>query len=154
MATTSEDTAKNKASKKYVPKPEGLNLEFHQICVATGLLHLQQCQDCSTFRHTPRWYCPNCHSANYAFTPISGQGEIYSMAINHYTVDRGWSGEVPFITAVVQVLEGPRVVGSLQGVRTADGGLKRVELGSPVQVSLEPRGEDFAFLTVELVDRP
>ena len=65
---------------------------------------------------------------------------------NHYTVDRGWAEEVPYITAVVQLKEGPRVVGHLRGVEP--GG---AELGQTVQVTVEPRGEDFAFLAVELV---
>jgi uncharacterized protein len=132
-------------AKKYVPNPEGLNLEFHRACVATGMMNLQQCTDCQVFRHPPRWYCPACHSKSYRFVPVSGRGRIYSMAVNHFTVDAGWAGEVPFITAVVELDEGPRVVGSLEGVAPGE-----VGLGDPVQVGIEPRGDDFAFLRVEL----
>ena len=138
-----------KPAKKYVPKPEGQNLEFHQLCVATGLLHLQRCADCGEYRHPPRWYCPACHSKRYEFTPVSGRGEIYSMAINHFTVDRAWAEDLPFITAVTQLDEGPRVVGSLRGIAPGE-----AQLGDAVQVSVEPRGEDFAFLVVELVPAP
>lgn len=132
-------------TKKYIPKPEGMGLEFHQACVSTGVLHLQRCSDCQAFRHPPRWYCPQCHSKNYEFVPVSGEGTIYSMVINHYTVDRGWADEVPYISAVVQLAEGPRVVGHLRGVEP--GG---ASLGQTVQVVVEPRGEDFAFLSVDL----
>lgn len=132
-------------TKKYVPKPEGLGLEFHRACVTTGVLHLQRCGDCGEFRHPPRWYCPQCHSKRYDFVPVSGEGTIYSMVINHYTVDRGWADEVPYISAVVQLTEGPRVVGHLRGVEP--GG---ATLGQAVLVTVEPRGEDVAFLVVEL----
>ena len=132
-------------TKKYIPKPEGMGLEFHQACVSTGVLHLQQCTDCGVYRHPPRWYCPQCHSKSYEFVPVSGAGTIYSMVINHYTVDRGWADEVPYISAVVQLTEGPRVVGHLRGVQP--GG---AELGQAVQVVVEPRGDDFAFLSVDL----
>ncbi len=144
---SSADKPAKKPARKYVPKPEGQNLEFHQICVATGLVHLQRCTDCGEHRHPPRWYCPKCHSKAYEFAPVSGRGEIYSMAINHFTVDPGWVEDLPYVTAVVQLEEGPRVVGSLRGVAPGD-----AALGQPVQVSIEPRGEDFAFLVVELVE--
>lgn len=134
------------SGKKYVPKPEGMALEFHRACVSTGLLHLQRCSDCDEFRHPPRWYCPKCHSKSYDFVPVSGEGTIYSMVINHYSVDRGWADDVPYTSAVVQLTEGPRVVGHLRDVEPGGAGL-----GQPVQVVVEPRGEDFAFLVVELV---
>lgn len=136
-----------KAARKYVPKPEGINLEFHLPAVATGMLHVQRCSDCGTWRHPPRWYCPSCHSGRYAFEPVSGRGEIYSLAINHFTVDQAWIAEVPYVTAVVELAEGPRVVGALRGVAPED-----VEIGQAVVVTPEPRGEEFAFLWVDPVD--
>lgn len=144
MATT-EGTAKRPA-RKYVPEPEGLNLELHRSCLADGRLHLQRCGDCGHYRHPPRWYCPICHSKRYEFAPVSGRGEIYSMAINHFTIDRGWVDDLPYVTAVVELEEGPRVVGALRDVDPDE-----VHLGQPVQVTVEGRGEDFAFLWVDLV---
>ena len=142
MATGSTD---KKPARKYVPKPEGLNLEFHHACLSNGLLHLQRCLECETYRHPPRWYCPSCHSDRYQFAPVSGAGSIYSMAINRFTVDPGWVDDLPYVTAVVQVDEGPRVVGALRGLTPEE-----VTLGRPVQVTVEPRGEDFAFLWVDV----
>jgi len=136
--------SETKPARKYVPKPEGINLEFHRPAVATGMLHIQRCRDCGTWRHPPRWYCPDCHSERWSFEPVSGRGHLYSMAINHFTVDRGWAPEVPYVTAVVELDEGPRVVGA---VRQLDA--DQVEIGLPVVVSTEPRGEDFAFLWVD-----
>lgn len=133
------------SGRKYIPKPEGMALEYHRACVSTGVLHLQQCGECKEYRHPPRWYCPRCHSKSYEFAPVSGEGTIYSMVVNHYTVDRGWADEVPYISAVVQLTEGPRVVGHLRHVEPGD-----VALGQAVQVIVEARGEDFAFLSVEL----
>jgi uncharacterized OB-fold protein len=130
-------------AKKYVPRPEGINLEFHLPAVATGMLHIQRCAECGTWRHPPRWYCPSCHSGRWSFEPVSGRGHLYSMAINHFTVDRAWIDEVPYVTAVVELEEGPRVVGAFRGL-PAD----QVEIGMPVIVTPEPRGDDFAFLWV------
>jgi uncharacterized OB-fold protein len=77
---------------------------------------------------------------------VSGEGFMYSFAINHFTVDRAWIEEVPYVTAVVQLVEGPRVVGALRNAEPQD-----VNLGDPVLVSVEPRGEEFAFIWVDKV---
>jgi uncharacterized OB-fold protein len=129
-----------------VPKPEGINLEFHRPAVETGMLHVQRCTSCGAWRHPPRWYCPSCHSEDWAFEPVSGRGHIYSMAINHFTVDPGWADEVPFVTAVVELEEGPRIVGAVRGIEP-----DRIDLGLAVVVTPEARGEDFAFLWVDPV---
>ncbi len=146
MSTEQDQTGQRKAgAKKYVPTPEGQNLEFHQACVRTGIVHLQRCSDCGTYRHPPRWYCPSCHSKRYEFAPVSGRGHLYSMAINHFTVDPAWVEDLPYITAVVQLDEGPRLVGDLRGVKPGE-----VGLGQILQVAVEPRGDDFAFFRVDL----
>ena len=134
-----------KQYKKYVPQPEGLNLELHKRAVESGLLHIQRCADCGRARQPPRYYCQECFSDSYDFVPTSGDGFIYSFAINHFTIDRAWIDEVPYITAVVELAEGPRVVGALRNVEP--GG---VALGDGGTVSIEPRGEDFAFIWVDL----
>lgn len=132
------------ASKKYVPKPEGLHLEFHERCASTGVLHLQRCLSCGEHRHTPRRYCPSCHSKEYEFAPVTGTGLVYSLVVNHFTVDPGWVDEVPYTLAVVELDEGPRIVGSL---RSDDP--HAVSVGDQVLVTVEPRGADVAYLWVE-----
>ena len=64
----------------------------------------------------------------------------------HFTVDRGWVDEVPYATVAVELDEGPRVVGAWRGRE-----LGHLEIGLPVMVVVEPRGEDFAFLWVDPV---
>lgn len=145
--TDAADGKREGGFKKYVPHPEGINLEFHLPAVATGMLHIQRCGACQTWRHPPRWYCPSCHSDQWSFEPVSGRGTIYSMAINHFTVDRAWIEEVPFVTAVVELEEGPRVVGALRGLPH-----DQAEIGMPVVITPDPRGDDFAFLWVDPVD--
>ncbi|MGZ0214746.1 MAG: Zn-ribbon domain-containing OB-fold protein [Acidimicrobiales bacterium] len=135
-----------KSYKKYIPNPEGLNLELHLKAVETGLLHIQRCLSCDKARQPPRYYCSACFSSEYEFVPVSGEGFMYSFAINHFTVDRAWIEEVPYVTAVVQLVEGPRVVGALRNAEPQD-----VNLGDPVLVSVEPRGEEFAFIWVDKV---
>jgi len=92
----------------------------------------------------PRWYCPSCHSKEYEFAPVSGAGKIYALVINHFTVDPGWVDEVPYVVAVVELAEGPRVIGSL---RTDDP--HALVVGDLVRVEVEPQGENFAYIWVD-----
>lgn len=128
-----------------VPEPEGLALEFHHASIAGKALHLQRCDACGTFRHPPRRYCPSCFSDDYTFTETGGRGILYSFVVSHRTFDPGWVEQVPFVTAAVQMDEGPRVVCALRG-----GPGEGVKLGVPVHVTVEPKGDDFAFLWAEL----
>lgn len=129
--------------RKYVPQPEGLNLAFHQAS-AGGTLHLQRCAACGVFRHPPRYYCPQCASVQWAWTPCSGRGRVYSWVVTHFTVDRGWVDEVPYATVAVELDEGPRVVGALRGAGPA-----QLELAMPVMVTVEAKGDEFVFLWVD-----
>lgn len=131
----------------YVPKPEGLHLEFHRLAV-TGQLHLQRCDDCSRWRHPPRWLCPVCRSPQWSFQPVGGGGKLYSMVVTHFPFDKAWSQAGPYSTAVVELDEGPRLVGAM---RSIDG--IEVEPGMAVRVVPEHRTDDFAFLWVEPAGR-
>jgi uncharacterized OB-fold protein len=131
---------------KYVPRPEGLHLEFHRLCASSATLHIQRCRRCGLHRHPPRWYCASCHSSEHEFAPVSGSGVIYSLLVNHFTVDPGWIDDVPYVTAVVELREGPRVIASV------DQDLADLHIGQDVHVEVEPRGEDFAYLFVQRVD--
>ncbi|MPY93863.1 MAG: hypothetical protein GEV08_12605 [Acidimicrobiia bacterium] len=129
--------------RKYVPRPEGLNLEFFRHA-GGGALHLQRCDECGSFRHPPRHYCQRCFSPRYSYVPSSGRGTVYSWVTSHFTVDRGWVAEVPYTTVVVELDEGPRLVGALRGLDVED-----LRLGLPVVLVGEPKGDDFVFFWVD-----
>ena len=136
--------SKPATARKYIPKPEELNLEFHRKAVETGTLHLQACADCGEHRHPPRYYCPRCFSARWEFVPVTGRGEVYSYVTTQQTHDPGWAKEVPFSAVVVELEEGPRVIGTLRGMESS-----KLEIGQSVVVRVEPKGDDFAFIWVE-----
>ena len=131
------------ATAKFVPKPHGLDREFFHLAIATGQVHLQRCETCAHFQHPPRYVCGDCGSLALGFTPVSGNGEVYSWTVSHFTTDPGWVDDVPYATVVVELTEGPRVVGAYTGL-PAD-----LDLGQPVHVRPEPKTDDFAFLWVD-----
>lgn len=129
---------------KYVPDPEGLNLELHRAAVRSGRLHLQRCTACGVFRHPPRYFCAACSSPAWELAPSSERGTVHSLTVTHRSFDPAWAEEAPYATVAVELDEGPRVIGAFRG-----GDATELRIGERVRVVTEPRGEDFAFVWVE-----
>jgi len=140
MSTTERS---EKPVSKAIPRPTELDLEFFQAAVRAGGLHVQRCEDCGDAHHPPRMYCPKCFSPRYEFTP-STRGSVYSHTVSHYTAEKAWKDLVPYATIVVELADGPRVVGTARGI-----GLDELKIGLPVRVVTEAVTEDFAYLWVE-----
>lgn len=145
MAQTTPD-AGVKTPRKYVPETEGLNREFFRTC-SSGVLHLQRCDGCEAYRHPPRYYCPQCFSDRWSWHPVSGAGRVASWVTTHFTVDRGWVDDLPYTTVVVELDEGPRLLGAMRGLTDAE-----LEQGLAVQLVGEAKGDDFVFFWVDRVD--
>lgn len=128
--------------RRYVPDSEGLNREFF-VQAAGGTLHLQRCAGCGTHRFPPRYYCPHCFSGEWTWEPSQGRGQISSWVTSYFTTDPGWVDEVPYTTIVVELAEGPRLLGAM-GDMTVD----ELRIGKPVVVVGEAIRDDFVFFTV------
>jgi uncharacterized OB-fold protein len=129
--------------RKYVPETEGLNQEFF-LQAAGGTLHLQQCDECGTYRHPPRYYCQHCFSGSWHWEPSKGLGTVASWVTTAFTIDRGWVDDLPYTTIVVSLEEGPRLLGAMRNLT-----VEQLELGMPVKVVGEAKRDDFVFFWVE-----
>ena len=78
---------------------------------SAGELRIQQCADCGALRHPPSPMCPRCNARNRTWIVASGTGEIYSYVVHHQPAVVGMPS--PFVVVVVELAEGPRVVGNL-----------------------------------------
>ena len=116
---------------KLVPQPDGLNAEFYAHCAA-GELRFQRCTACATWRHPPRVRCAACGSDEYEWALATGRGRVYSWTITHRPLDPGFADEVPYAVLVVEMEEGPRLVGNLRGLEPS-----ALSLGLPVEVVFE-----------------
>lgn len=128
----------------YVPKLEWLNLDWHRASIAAGTLCVQRCAGCGRWRQPPRRFCSACGSDDARFEPASGRGRVLSFAVSHRSLDPGWAASLPFVTLVVELEEGPRIVAATE-LAPAE-----VVIGLPVHLRIEPRGEEFALVWAEL----
>jgi uncharacterized OB-fold protein len=128
---------------KVIGKPDDLNLELFQAIVTDGHMRIQRCEACGNHSHPPRMYCGRCFSSEYTYPEISGAGTVYSYTISRHTAEPAWTEELPYLTVVVELDEGPRVVG---GGTLSDPATVRI--GQRVHIVPERRTDDFAYFTV------
>ena len=83
---------------------------------ARGELLLQRCSACGSVRHPPSPICANCLSDKHAWVPASGRGKVYTFVVVRETRARGWDKMVPYVIAVVELEEGPRMLSNLVNV--------------------------------------
>ncbi len=95
-------------------------------------LELQRCDACGTFRFIPKEICPSCHGRTWTWTPVSGQGTVYTYTVVHRAPMPAYQADVPYVIAHVELAEGPRVMSNLIDVAPDE-----VEIGMPVHVVFE-----------------
>jgi uncharacterized OB-fold protein len=122
-----------------VPQPVGLNAEFYAYCAA-GELRFQRCTACGSWRHPPRIRCAACGSDKWEWALASGRGNVFTWTVTHRPIDPGFADEVPYAVLVVEMEEGPRLVGNLR-----DAAASQLTLGLAVDVVFEVVAERVAL---------
>jgi uncharacterized OB-fold protein len=121
---------------KAVPIPTPETQPYWDGCAA-GELRIQRCVDCGKPYFYPRPLCPYCGSVNVEWFRASGRATLYSYVINHRPAP-GFESEAPYVIAVVQLAEGPRMMTSLVGVPATP---EALVLDMPLRVTFERRGD-------------
>ncbi|MBZ6377122.1 hypothetical protein B5C34_06510 [Pacificimonas flava] len=122
------------------PKPcpqDPVEQEFWKRC-QDGSLHFQQCGECATFRHLPRYMCARCGSPEFSWQRSSGKGTLFTWTVTHQALHPAFADDIPFIAAVVELEEGVRMA-----TRLIDCDPDGLELDLPVTLDFEPVGTDF-----------
>lgn len=107
-----------------------------------GVVLFQRCADCGHAQWYFRAMCSQCWSRSLDQVASSGRGSVYSVTTVEQTADPALAAELPFTLALVQLEEGPRVLGRIEG----DGA---VGIGDPVTATFRDIGE-FSLLYFRL----
>lgn len=96
-------------------------------------LLIPQCEECGTYRFPPTSFCPHCRSARTRWQPSKGEGTVFSWIVVRHPVPKEiYADKVPYTVAIVELKEGVRMVGNLQGCDFED-----IKAGMPVSISFE-----------------
>jgi uncharacterized OB-fold protein len=70
----------------------------------------------------------------------SGKGKIYTFAVYHRAYHPGFQKDLPYVTAVIELEEGPHFLSNIIGCKTDE-----VRCDMPVEVVWEDINEEFSL---------
>lgn len=95
-------------------------------------LYVQRCRDCGVVRFPPRAVCTGCMSSATEWLRCSGRGTVYSFTVTHQNQAPGFREDLPYVLAIVELAEGPRVMTNVVGCAPG-----AVRIGMAVEVVFE-----------------
>jgi len=113
-----------------IPKSTGLS-DHYRRNLEKGTILLQSCVPSAHIWHYPRPVCPECGSNNFSWIPASGRGTIASYTIVRHAPSAALKEELPYIVAMVDLKEGPRMTGTITGENALE-----VQIGDPIEVEI------------------
>lgn len=109
---------------KALPQPTEETLPYWEAC-RRHELQIQYCNDCRRYYFYPRPFCRWCMSRNTEWRKVSGRGKLHTHVIN-YRPARGFENDAPYVIAVIELDEGPRMMTNLLDIE--------------IDLSVEPSG--------------
>jgi uncharacterized OB-fold protein len=105
---------------------------------AQGRLLVVRCRSCEKAHHYPRPFCPRCGSDDVSWEQASGEATLYTWSVVHQNDMPPFRDKVPYVAAMVDLAEGPRMMTNVVGVDPA-----RLRVGMALRVDFEELDEGF-----------
>lgn len=121
---------------KLKPRPAPESLPYWQAA-REHRLSLPKCDACELFWFPPSNACRHCLSPRFHFEDVTGRGTIFSFVIFHRVYRQAFAESVPYVVALVELEEGPRLLTNILGVDPHD-----VRCDMPVEVVFDDLDED------------
>ena len=96
-----------------VPTPDGLSLPY--------------CDHCGEWRIAARQFCAVHPGHPLAHRRIAGRGTVFSLTVSHVAMSAEVKDKVPYVTVLVAVDDGPRLLAHVEGATD-------LRIGDPVQL--------------------
>jgi len=114
----SEGASERKASKPR-PRPAPESKPFWDAAREHRLL-LPRCNACGQFWFPPSQRCAHCLAADFTWAEATGRGRIYSFVVFHRVYHPAFESDVPYVVAIVELDEGPRLLSNIVGMNPDD----------------------------------
>lgn len=115
---------------KVLPVPNELTAPYWEAA-RQHRLAVQRCS-CGRLSHPPVARCPSCAGAEFSWPTMSGRGAVYAFTVVHHSVHPVSAGATPYVIALVELEEGPRLLTNLRGCAP-----EAVRIKMPVEVVFE-----------------
>ncbi|HEY8985118.1 MAG TPA: Zn-ribbon domain-containing OB-fold protein [Streptomyces sp.] len=102
-----------------IPEDDAFTRPYWEAA-ARGRLLIRRCTACGRPHHYPREFCPHCWSEDVVWEEASGRASLYTWSTVHRNDLPPFRERVPYVAAVVELEEGPRVMTEVVGCTSAE----------------------------------
>jgi uncharacterized OB-fold protein len=92
-----------------LPTPDDTTRPFWEAA-REGRFLIKRCRDCGRAHYYPRPFCPHCWSGAVDWEDARGRASLYTWSVVLQNDLPPWPERVPYVAAVVDLDEGPRVM--------------------------------------------
>ncbi|MFC1942158.1 Zn-ribbon domain-containing OB-fold protein [Chloroflexota bacterium] len=111
-----------------------ISKEYNEALKQNKLLGLK-CQACGAITVPPKMVCQQCASPDIEIMELKGNGKIRTFT-TVYVAPEGLESEVPYVIVMVELDEGPWIMGNLGGIDPTQATMelisKKVKMGHKV----------------------
>jgi len=143
MTTANDSSPEPLQYHKPLPVPSDVSRPFWEG-LRSREVRLQRCRTCARFVFYPRRLCPFCLSEDLEWARASGRGKVYSYTIVRRAMHPAFQADVPYVFAIVELEEGPRLATNVVNCRPED-----VRVDMPVKASYHDITPEITLLTFE-----
>ena len=118
---------------KPIPVPQQES-DFYWEKAKEEELWLRYCNDTGQAYFYPRDISPYCFSRNTSWIKASGKATLFTYGIVHRAPHPGFAGDVPFVTAIVELEEGPKMA---TNIVMDDPTPEKLQIGMALEVTFE-----------------
>jgi uncharacterized OB-fold protein len=117
-----------------IPAVDGVSKTYWEAG-SRGELLFQQCPACGNRQLYPRAMCTACGETP-EWVKATGRGTVHTFTIIRQNYAKPFRDELPYVVAIVELEEGPRLMSNVTGVPADE-----VRIGLPVEVYFEAAAE-------------
>jgi uncharacterized protein len=120
-----------------LPTPDATTRHWWEA-TAEGRLLVVRCAECEEAHYYPRPFCPRCGGDSVSWEEASGRATLYTWSVVHQNDLPPFAEKVPYVAAVVDLEEGPRMMTNVVGCD-----FDALRVGMALEVEFEDIGEGF-----------
>ena len=118
------------------PTPSPTTEAFWAATAADRFL-LQRCRACGEAQFYPKTTCTTCGSDSLDWEAASGRGTLHTFTVARRATHPAFEGAEPYVVAIVELAEGPRVTGNIVDCAVDD-----VRIGMAVELIWDEQDAD------------
>jgi uncharacterized OB-fold protein len=118
-----------------LPVPDAVSAPYWAALDA-GRHTFQRCNVCANAWLPPRHECPRCLNADYRWEEASGAARLISWVVYHTAFHPAFKARLPYTVAVVELIEGPRLISNIVGTDDPEA----LTIDRPLRLVIEREG--------------